>query len=306
MSLVLGPVTVLARPPSWPRAVLAFPLSVLVAGTTVLWWLVGLATVTCALRYDASSAPLAPMTLRLGDGVTSASVSLGLQSRPDRMLFGTVLGATLLLTLPFFTRVCVAGRARLLTPRGSELHRLERDLHDGPQQRLVRLAMDLGRAEHRLDADPDGARAVLAEAITQTREALDELRALSRGIAPPILVDRGLEEAVAALARRSPVPVTLTLDVPPEPAPGTAATVYFVLAEALANVAKHSAAEHCHADVRWRGGVVRVRVTDDGVGGAVAGNGLDGLRRRLAPVGGRVRLTSPPGGPTTLDARWRG
>src|SRR5205807_6415281 len=126
------------------------------------------------------------------------------------------------------------------------LRRLERDIHDGPQQRLVRLAMDLGRAEQQFASNPEAARATVAEALTQTRETLDELRALSRGIAPPILVDRGLRAALTALAARSTVPTELDvgpLNHRPEAAVETAA--YFVIAEALTNVAKHSRAHRC-------------------------------------------------------------
>ncbi|WP_051571089.1 sensor histidine kinase [Cryptosporangium arvum] len=297
-SLLVAPVLVVRRASSWPRAAVAFPLSVLTSALTALWCFVGVAAATCALRYDASPAPLAPMTLRLGDGVNQASLTLGLQARTDRMVFGTVVGVVLLLTLPFAARAALVLLGRLLTPRVSPLRRLERDLHDGPQQRLVRLALDLGRAEHRFDADPAGARVVLADAITQTREALDELRALARGVAPPVLVERGLRAALAALVRRSPVPVTLSVDVPDELPAEVETTLYFVVAEALANVAKHSGATHCRVEVRRR----RVTVTDDGIGGAAIrpGHGLAGLGQRL---GGRLALTSPVGGPTTLVAR---
>ncbi|WP_344652778.1 sensor histidine kinase [Cryptosporangium japonicum] len=298
VSLLIAPVLVARRASSWPRAAAVFPLSLLTSALVALWCFVGVAGATCATRYEASSAPLAPMTLRLGDGVNQASLTLGLQAPTDRMVFGTVLGVVLLLTLPFVARAGLVLLGRLVAPPVSPLRRLERDLHDGPQQRLVRLALDLGRAEHRFDADPSGARVVLADAIDQTREALDELRALSRGIAPPVLVDRGLRGALAALVRRSPVPVTLSVDVPDELPADVETTVYFVVAEALTNVAKHSGATHCRVEVGRR----RVTVTDDGAGGATVrpGHGLDGLRRRL---GGRLEVTSPAGGPTTLVAR---
>ena len=133
-----------------------------------------------------------------------------------------------------------AQKAAAVSAEATALRRLERDIHDGPQQRLVRLAMDLGRAEQQFATDPEAARATVAEALSQTRETLDELRALSRGIAPPILVDRGLQAALTALAGRCTVPVDL--DAPPiarlDPAVET--TAYFVVAEALTNVAKHS------------------------------------------------------------------
>ena len=149
------------------------------------------------------------------------------------------------------------------------------------------------------------ARDALADAIIQTQEALDELRALSRGIAPPILADRGLGEALTALAARSAIPVELDadrLDRRPDAAVETAA--YFVVAEALTNVAKHSQAGHCAIRLRHGDGTLRVWVTDDGVGGAALakGHGLRGLDDRLQAAGGRLGVTSPRGGPTTITA----
>ena len=145
-----------------------------------------------------------------------------------------------------------AQKAAAVSAEATALRRLERDIHDGPQQRLVRLAMDLGRAEQQFATDPEAARATVAEALAQTRETLDELRALSRGIAPPILVDRGLQAALTALAGRCTVPVDL--DAPPiarlDPAVET--TAYFVVAEALTNVAKHSHAGEVQVSVQRR------------------------------------------------------
>ena len=185
------------------------------------------------------------------------------------------------------------------------LRRLERDIHDGPQQRLVRLAMDLGRARQQLDTDPEAARATIEEALGQTRETLDELRALSRGIAPPILTDRGLSSALAALAARSPVPVDLAID--PDLGrldPGVETTTYFVVAEALTNVAKHSHATQCTVTVARASGLIGIVVADDGVGGAsiAKGHGLAGLADRVRAAGGTLSVTSPTGGPTEIRA----
>ncbi len=192
-----------------------------------------------------------------------------------------------------------------VTAEVTALRRLERDIHDGPQQRLVRLAMDLGRAQHHLDTRPEAAREALAGAIVQTQEVLEELRALSRGIAPPILIDRGLSEALATLAARSGIPVEL--DIGPlnrrlDAAVETA--VYFVIAEALTNVAKHSHASRCVIGLRRYEGTLRAWVTDDGIGGAALdkGHGLLGLDDRLHAVSGRLRIDSPCGGPTTITA----
>jgi len=186
------------------------------------------------------------------------------------------------------------------------LRRIERDIHDGPQQRLVRVAMDLGRARQQMESDPDAARTTIEEVLGQTRETLDELRALSRGIAPPILTDRGLPAALAALAARCPVPVDLRL--PPDLGrllPSMETTVYFVVAEALTNIAKHSQAEIAAVRVDiFDTGSVQVWTADNGIGGAsvAKGHGLAGLADRVRAAGGEFDLSSPAGGPTELRA----
>ncbi|GIJ48568.1 histidine kinase [Virgisporangium aliadipatigenens] len=191
-----------------------------------------------------------------------------------------------------------------VTAEANALRRLERDIHDGPQQRLVRLAMDLGRVQHQLENDPEAARATVAEALAQTRETLDELRALSRGIAPPILADRGLTAAIAALAGRSLVPVDV--DAPDlgrlDPALENAA--YFVIAESLTNVAKHSLATECGVSLRSEFASMIIEITDNGVGGAhtAKGHGLSGLSDRVHAIGGILTVDSPVGGPTTVTA----
>lgn len=198
------------------------------------------------------------------------------------------------------------GRDAAVAAEAVALRRLERDIHDGPQQRLVRLQMDLSRAQRQLQRDhPDAAAATLGEAAGLARETLEELRALSRGIAPPVLADRGLAAALAALAARSPVPVELAVDLPRErPAPVTENTAYFVVSEALANVAKHSGATSCRVEVTAAAGRLRVVVEDDGAGGAVLapGHGLSGLADRLLAVDGTLAVDSPRGGPTRLVA----
>jgi signal transduction histidine kinase len=197
-----------------------------------------------------------------------------------------------------------AQKAAAVSAEATALRRLERDIHDGPQQRLVRLAMDLGRAEQQFATDPDAARATVAEALTQTRETLDELRALSRGIAPPILVDRGLQAALTALAGRSTVPVDL--DAPPMNRldPAIESTAYFVVAEALTNVAKHSKANEVQVSLRRYDRSLMVTVADDGVGGAslAKGHGLAGLADRVQAAGGVLTVESPDGAGTTLTA----
>ena len=202
-------------------------------------------------------------------------------------------------------------RRAAVSAEATALRRLERDIHDGPQQRLVRLAMDLGRAQQQFDADPEAARRTIDEALAQTRETLDELRSLSRGIAPPILVDRGLPSALAALAGRGVIPVDLSID----PALGTPegrldpaveSAAYFVVAESLTNVAKHSQATVCRISVGRTGDALRVEIADDGEGGAhiSKGHGLAGLADRVHAAGGRLDVASPaPAAPPSSGAR---
>jgi len=193
-------------------------------------------------------------------------------------------------------------RAGAVDSQASELQRIERDLHDGAQARLVALAMDLGMAQEKLDSDPAGARALVAEAHTEAKRALVELRDLSRGIYPAILTDRGLGPALSSIAARNPVEVALDVQLDRRLPAATEAAAYFVAVEALTNVAKHSGAERCRVHIARRGGRLRVEVTDDGAGGAdPAGAGLTGLRQRVEALDGR--LTVEPARPgTTIRA----
>jgi signal transduction histidine kinase len=183
------------------------------------------------------------------------------------------------------------------------LRKLERDLHDGPQQRLVRLGMDISAAQRRLEGDPEQARALLDEAFAQSQEALSEIRTLSRGIAPPILAEQGLRAAVTALAARGSMPTSVDVDeVPLTGAAQNAA--YFVVAEALANMEKHSRAHSAAVDIHAMGPLAVINISDDGVGGAsmAKGHGLAGLADRLAGVDGTLTISSPVGGPIQLMA----
>jgi signal transduction histidine kinase len=158
-------------------------------------------------------------------------------------------------------------------------------------------------AEQKLASDPEAAQALLAEAREGTREALEELRSLARGIHPPVLADRGLEAAIRALADRTPIRVDVAVDVEVRPPRTVESAAYFVVAEALANVGKHSAAQHVDVRVRATAARVLVDVTDDGTGGANPnGGGLRGLARRVEALDGRLEVSSPPGGPTTIRA----
>ncbi|MGI5165726.1 sensor histidine kinase [Spirillospora sp. CA-253888] len=191
-------------------------------------------------------------------------------------------------------------RARLVDAFEAERRRIERDLHDGAQQRLISLTMQLGLA--RLDLPPDSpAHAKVGEAHRQAKQLMAELRELIRGIHPRVLTDRGLAAALGELADQSAVRTTVEADVP-RLEPHAEGTAYFAAAEALTNVAKHSGAASAHITARWTSGTLALEVRDDGRGGAdpAAGTGLTGLADRVAVAGGRMLLSSPPGGPTVL------
>jgi signal transduction histidine kinase len=318
----------------WGHGVLGLFPSVFAFGITIAWWAVTVAGLTsfayqwAIFRYagPADVGGLAEL-LHYGEGPFAEA------------LLNTIIGLIFLVTLPAVVRGTAAMNASLaralLTPdrvaelefRVSELtesrdaavsaeadalRRIERDIHDGPQQRLVRLAMDLSAAQRKIERDPEAVKTLLQDAVRQTRETLDELRALSRGIAPPILADRGLRAALAAVAGRCTVPVELLVDLDEgERLPAAVENAaYFVVAEALANAAKHSGASNCRVEVYRAEGSdpsetqLRVIVADNGLGGAHTskGHGLAGLTDRVRGLGGHLDVESPPGGPTLLTA----
>jgi len=203
-----------------------------------------------------------------------------------------------------------ASRGAALSAEGHSLRRLERDIHDGPQQRLVRLRMDLAAAERQLDANPAEARQLLTEAQTQASDALEELRALSRGFAPPLLLDRGLVAALESVTSRSAVPTTMSAQLPeglvlPSEIERAA---YFVVAELVTNVVKHSNAANAEVQLTVEPGNDRdsllIHVSDNGTGGALitTEHGLAGIDERIRGVGGRLEINSPEGGPTRVTA----
>jgi signal transduction histidine kinase len=194
-------------------------------------------------------------------------------------------------------------RARVVDSAGAERRRIERDLHDGAQQRLVALAMDLGRARARFADDPEAARAIVDQAHADAKAALIELRNLVRGVHPPVLTDRGLDAALSGLAALSPVPVAVRVDVGVRPSASVEAIAYFVVAEALTNVAKHSRAGRATVSVGRHGDTLSVVISDDGIGGAdPRGQGLSGLADRVTGVDGRLTVRSPAGGGTIITA----
>jgi signal transduction histidine kinase len=320
--------TPLRDPQTWLdalHALVRFPLAIVGFVVTVTFWSLALG----GLTYGA-------WDWALPDPATNADNTdllelLGFESSAGaRIAFYTAIGLVAALILPFAVRGVALLQATvsrvLLTARGATqaemdrlsegrdaavaaeavaLRRLERDIHDGPQQRLVRLGMDLARAQRQMERDPEAARTTLGEAAGLARETLEELRALSRGIAPPVLADRGLAAALAAVAARSPVPVELAVDLERERlSPVAENTAYFVVSEALANVAKHSGASAVQVVVTQIDDRLRVVVEDDGDGGAVQapGHGLAGLADRLKAVDGVLVVDSPRGGPTRLTA----
>ncbi|MFD4878480.1 sensor histidine kinase [Streptomyces sp. NPDC058420] len=221
-----------------------------------------------------------------------------LQSAPGRRLLAAGPDVDLSLRVAELT----ATRAAALDAHATELRRIERSLHDGAQNRLVSVAVLLGAARRMVARDPEGADELLERAQSAAEQALAELRTVARGILPPVLADRGLAGALSGLAADCAVPCRIDVDVPARCAASVEATAYFVVAEALTNIAKHSGAQHATITARGSGDRLLLRVEDDGRGGADAedGSGLTGIRRRIAAHDGGLTLTSPPGGPTVL------
>ncbi|MFE3518818.1 sensor histidine kinase [Streptomyces sp. NPDC059166] len=200
-------------------------------------------------------------------------------------------------------------RGVVVDTAAADLRRIERDLHDGAQARLVALAMGLGLAKEKLTADPEAAARMVDEAHGEVKIALQELRDLARGIHPAVLTDRGLDAALSAIASRCTVPVTVSVELPARPAEAIEGIAYFTVSELLQNVSKHSRATRASVDV-WRSGDrLMLQVTDDGQGGARldGGTGMSGLAERLGAVDGLFVLDSPEGGPTAVTAElpWR-
>jgi len=305
------------------RALLDFPLSITTFVLAIVWWLVGASGLVYWFwsRY-------------LPDDSQGLAWLLGIDGSVEWLLH-LVLGFLMLLTAPWVIRGLVAvhvglerfallasrparlrtriddltaSRAAVVDSEAHSLRRIERDLHDGPQQRLVRTTMDVQTALRRIDAgDPEAAREHLQSALDQVESGLGELRTLSRGIAPPILADRGLAAAIGSLAGQSPIRTQIDVAIPADRRLALAreTAAYFVVSEALANAGKHSDATLVQVRLdETSAGALRVRVSDDGRGGAHLGkgHGLVGLVDRLKGVDGTLEVISPEGGGTTLHA----
>ena len=302
--------------------VVLFPLGLLWFVVTVTLWTTALGLLTAPLWYWIP--PEGAISIYdNGDGTT-----LVLDTLPE-VLLATVAGASCAWPRPGRSRAwrpptgsspppcsapastqlqarvdaLQASRDRAVDAAEAERRRIERDLHDGAQQRLVALAMDLGMARAKLENDPEAGAALVGEAHEEAKRALAELRDLARGIHPAVLADRGLDAAISALAARSPVPVGVEVTTGRLPGPVESAA-YFVVAEALTNAAKHARAAEIGVRITRHRDLLVVEVIDDGAGGAdpAKGTGLRGLADRVAAVDGRLTVTSPPGGPTVIRA----
>jgi signal transduction histidine kinase len=298
-------------------SLLRLPASAVALTISILAWAAGLVLVFVP-AYARSLPSGGPM---IGDTVLHTRAELTLSA---------LVGAVLLLAAPQLTRGLATAdtalarlllgprrdlaarvteleisRERVVDAAEAERRRIERDLHDGAQQRLVALAMELGRAKAKFADDIDAARELVDQAHAQAKEALTELRNLVRGVHPPVLTERGLDAALSGLAALCPIPVDVHVDVPVRPKSSVEAVAYFMVAEALTNVAKHSRASHAKVVVEGHGypGTLTVMVSDDGIGGAdINSPGLSGLADRVSGVDGRMSVESPVGGPTIIAA----
>lgn len=302
--------------------VVNFPLAILEFVVVATLWGLALWLLTMPIWYDAAPGAVLPTFLDWMSGRNDPAAVL-------RPLTGALLlpvAASVSQLVMGLHRAVVSGllctsesralrqqvetlkesRSAVLDVEASELHRIERDLHDGAQQRLVMLTIDLGLASERIDSDPEAAKKLVLEGQDQARQALAEIRDLVRGIAPAILLDRGLVPALGSIAARGPVPATVQseLTIGQRLPPAIERAAYFVVAEALANVAKHSGARRCEVRCRREAANLVVEVWDDGVGGASMdpGGGLAGLAGRVSGVDGTFTVSSPPGGGTLVRA----
>ncbi|MGX1884754.1 sensor histidine kinase [Streptomyces sp. NPDC055287] len=218
------------------------------------------------------------------------------------VLTRSLLGPTNEMTLAQRVDHLTETRHDAVDSSAAELRRIERDLHDGAQARLVAMGMNLGTIEALVEKDPAQAKKLLATARESSAEALTELRDLVRGIHPPVLAERGLGDAVRALALRLPVETEVTVDLPGRAGAPVESAAYFAVSEVLTNAVKHAGADRIYADIHHADGMLRISVTDDGQGGAAVGrgSGLSGVERRLGTFDGILAVSSPAGGPTMV------
>ncbi len=313
--------TLVTDPAAWKAlafGLLLFPIGIVSFVAAVVLWTVGLTGVTFplygwALTSDTGGLNLGVMERAINSVIIGVAGLIILLITPhvmrglaaiDRALVRVLLGPSGTEQLQQRVEELAESREASVDAAEAERRRIERDLHDGAQQRLVAVAMDLGLARQRLERgdDPAATAELVGHAHDEAKRAITEFRELVRGIHPAVLADRGLDAALSSVAARCPVPVELSVDLPERPPAPVEAAAYFVVAEALTNVAKHSFARQVWVRVARRGPMVVVEITDDGVGGASVqqSGGLAGLADRVKAVEGTVRLASPTGGPTTL------
>jgi signal transduction histidine kinase len=237
-------------------------------------------------------------TLFIAAGYLIAPKMMDVYGRWGQAILGPTERSKLALRVQHLTET----RSEAVDASAAELRRIERDLHDGAQARLVAMGMTLGAIEHLLDRDPEKARLLLAETRASSAKALHELRDLVRGIHPPVLADRGIGDAVKALALDNPMRIEVSADLPGRAEPPVESAAYFAVSEILTNAAKHSGASRVWIDMGYENGMLRITVTDDGRGGATldGGTGLRGIERRIGTFDGVLALSSPVGGPTIV------
>ena len=315
-SWALRPVRAWRAPATWRQ--LGYHLLALVGGTVG-----GLLVAAC---WSAPVLAVAWFAGLLGDGpgvlagLAAALLSVAMLlaapwvargvARADEAAARVLLGPSRGEELAVRVETLARSRAEIVAATDAERRRIERDLHDGTQRRLVSLAMHLGMARASLTDAPEPVRQVIEQAHDEATEALAELRQLVRGLHPAVLDDRGLDAALSGIAANAPLPVRLRVDVATRCAPAVEAVAYFVVSEALTNVAKHADATHAEVSVERTGDRLHVVITDDGHGGATlspagtppdgGGTGLRGLAQRAAAVDGTLTVESPPRGPTVI------
>lgn len=306
--------TLITDPATWKDLLwlISAPLSLLILATPPTLAAHALYQATTALRpdphtlYDLTTPNTLTARLLL---ITLAATLLYLAHRLTRPTLTLYTRLNHLLLTPtakarLTARVqhLATSRANTIDTQAAEIRRIERDLHDGAQARLVALGMNLGMAEQIVTQDPDTARTMLTEARETTRHALTELRDLVRGIHPPVLVERGLHGAVHALALTHQLPITVTVRLDGRPADPVESAAYFAIAELLTNTAKHAHATHARVHINHGNNRLVITVTDNGHGGATTtpASGLAGIERRIDAFDGTMNITSPPGGPTII------
>jgi signal transduction histidine kinase len=283
-------------------------LSSLISGIGVVGvWAGSLVTAALAVRHWVVEGTWASATfsllvlLSLALFVVGPWVARGVTTL-DVIAAEALLGPSLSDELVLRVETLRESRAEVVDAADAERRRIERDLHDGAQQRLVSLAMNLGMARATLTDIPEPAREVIAQAHEEAKRALKELRDLVRGLHPAVLSDEGLDAALSGLAARAPFPVRLRVDMPERASPTIEAVAFFVVSEALTNIAKHAQASSAQVEVGREGDLLHLAVHDNGRGGADlnAGTGLRGLAQRIGSVDGTLHIDSPRGGPTTI------